>query len=144
MKIFLGTLLFLGVTVLFCSQAESGEWVNLIADDTHQYAYEKDSMEKSGKDLVKVWVRWQPKDEETRQKIVDQRDTKKELYQDYQGSKQLIEINCSKLSMDVLTSTDYKKNGDTIWSMTFSSRDPTPIPSDSKIDKLAKIVCKKD
>lgn len=134
----------LGVVVLLCGQAESKEWVNLISDDVYQYSYEKDSMEKSGKDLVKVWVRWESKDEETRQKLVDQRDTKKELYQDYQGSKQLIEINCSKLSMDVLTSTDYKKNGDTIWSMTFSTRDPTPIPSDSKIDKLAKIVCKKN
>jgi hypothetical protein len=101
-------------------------------------------MEKSGKDVVKVWVRWEAKDEETRQKIVDQRDTKKELYQDYQGSKQLMEINCSKWSMDVLTSTDYKKNGDTIWSMTFSSRHPDAIPTDSMIDRVAKIVCKKD
>jgi hypothetical protein len=62
---------------------------------------------------------------------------------EYQGSKQLLEINCSKGTMDVFTSTDYKTNGDTIWSMTFSSRDPQSIPPESRIDKLAKIVCKK-
>jgi hypothetical protein len=62
---------------------------------------------------------------------------------EYKGSKQLLEINCSKGAMDVLTSTDYKTNGDAIWSMTFSSRDLQPIPPESRIDKLAKIVCKK-
>jgi hypothetical protein len=62
---------------------------------------------------------------------------------EYKGSKQLLEINCSKGTMDVLTSTDYKTNGDTIWTMTFSSRDPQSIPAESRIDKLAKIVCKK-
>jgi hypothetical protein len=62
---------------------------------------------------------------------------------DYKSSKQLLEINYSKWTMDVLTSTDYKTNGDTIWSMTFSSRDPQSMPPESRIGKLAKIVCKK-
>jgi hypothetical protein len=62
---------------------------------------------------------------------------------EYKGSKQLLEINCSKGAMNVLTLTDYKTNGDDIWSMTFSSHDLQPIPPESRIDKLAKIVCKK-
>lgn len=62
---------------------------------------------------------------------------------EYKSLKQLLEINCSKGAMDILNSTDYKTNGDTIWSMTFSSRDPQPISPESRIDKFAKIVCKK-
>ena len=62
---------------------------------------------------------------------------------EYKGLKQLLGINCSKGAIDFLTSTDYKTNGDAIWSVTFSSRDLQPIPPESRIGKLAKIVCKK-
>jgi hypothetical protein len=136
-------LLLVMVAIFYCGESEGREWVNFESDDVYQYAYNEDSIAQSGKDTIKVWVRWEGKDAETRQKIIAQRDIKKELYQDYQGSKQLLEINCSKGTMDVLTSTDYKTNGDTIWTMTFSSRDPQSIPAESRIDKLAKIVCKK-
>ena len=62
---------------------------------------------------------------------------------EYKGSRRLLEINYSKAAMDVLTSMEYKTNGDAIWSMTFSSRDPQPIPPESRVGNLAKIVCKK-
>ena len=136
-------LLFVMVAIFYCGESEGREWVSFESDDVYQYAYNEDSIALSGKDMVKVWVRWEGKDAETRQKIIDQREAKKELYQEYQGSKQLLEINCSKRVMDVLTSTDYKTNGDTIWSMTFSSRDPQSIPPESRVGNLAKIVCKK-
>jgi hypothetical protein len=136
-------LLFVMAAIFYCGESEGREWVSFESDDVYQYAYNEDSIAQSGKDTVKVWVRWEGKDQETRQKIIAQREAKKELYQEYQGSKQLMEINCSKGTMDVLTSTDYKTNGDTIWSMTFSSRDPQPIPLESRIGRLANIVCKK-
>jgi hypothetical protein len=142
MKNFTPLLIVIAV-FLFCGLADAREWVNFESDDVYQYAYNEDSIASTGKDTIKVWVRWEGKDAETTQKIIDQRDTRKELYKDYQGSKQLLEINCSKGTMDVLTSTDYKTNGDTIWTMTFSSRDPQAIPPESRIGKLAKIVCKK-
>ena len=135
---------FVMVAIFYCGESEGREWVSFESDDVYEYAYNEDSIAQTGKDTdEKCRVRWEGKDQETRQKIIDQREAKKELYQEYQGSKQLLEINCSKRTMDVLTSTDYKTNGDTIWSMTFSSRDPQSIPPESRIDKLAKIVCKK-
>lgn len=123
--------------------ADARDWANIESDDVYQYAYNEDSIAQSGKDTVKVWVRWEGKDNETRKRIIDQRDTRKKLYQEYKGSKQLLEINCGQNTMDVITSTDYKTNGDTIWSMTSTSRYPQAIPPESRIGKLAKIVCKK-
>jgi hypothetical protein len=127
----------------FCGVSGAREWVDFESDNLYKYAYNEGSIEQSAANTVKVWLRVESKDEQTRQRAIAQRDTKKELYKDYQGSKQLMEINCSKRTMDVLTSTDYKTNGETIWSMTFSIRDPEPIPADSRMDKLAQIVCKK-
>ncbi|OPY73886.1 MAG: hypothetical protein A4E63_00898 [Syntrophorhabdus sp. PtaU1.Bin050] len=140
----LSGVIFLVAALFCCGQAESRDWVNLISDNDYQYAYEKDSIVRPSKDIVNVWVRRECKDEAARQRVIVNRKEDAVLYKDYQGSKQLIEINCIKGTMDILSSTDYKINGDTLWSMTFSIRDPDPIPPGSRIDSVAKIVCKKD
>ncbi|OPY81232.1 MAG: hypothetical protein A4E65_01178 [Syntrophorhabdus sp. PtaU1.Bin153] len=130
--------------LLSVGQAESKEWVNLMSDSDYQYAYEKDSIVHPGKDVVNVWVRRECKDEAARQRVVAGRKEDPVLYKDYRGSKQLIEINCVKRTMDVLSSADYKSNGDTLWSMTFSIRNPDQIPPGSRIDNVADIVCGKE
>ncbi|OPX95151.1 MAG: hypothetical protein A4E58_02251 [Syntrophorhabdus sp. PtaB.Bin006] len=140
----LSGVIFLTAALFCCGQAESRDWANLMSDNDYQYAYEKDTIVRPSKDIVNVWVRRECKDEAARQRIIANRKEDAVLYKDYQGSKQLIEINCIKGTMDILSSTDYTINGDTLWSMAYSIRDPDPIPPGSRIDSVAKIVCKKD
>lgn len=142
MKILL-SLVFITVSLLYSVSSQAAGWVNLGADDIYQYAFNEDSIVREGKAKVKVLMRYESKDEATRQRILAQRETKKDLYKDYQGSKQLMEIDCSKWTLDVLSSEDYKNNGETIWSMTFSIRDPDPITEGSRMDSLAQTLCKK-
>ena len=91
--------------------ADTRDRVNFKSDDVYQYSYNEDSIAQSGKNTVKVWVRWEGIDEEMRKRIIDQRDTRKGFYLDCQCSKQLLEINCSKTTMDVVTSTVRKTKG---------------------------------
>jgi len=137
--------LFVAVALVLLPYISSaGEWVPFESDELYQYAYnENEILRSADKDTLRVWVRFEGRSEKIRQRLIARKETRKDLYKDYQGSKQLMEIDCAKRTMDVLSSVDYKVNGEALWSITFSMREAEPIPQGSRIDTLAGIVCKK-
>jgi hypothetical protein len=125
---------------VFCSVcAYAAGWVTFMSDDNSNYAYviEKVSPDST---VIQVWAKAEARDEDARRRLAGSYSA--DRYKDFLGTKNLIEINCKIRTLDILSTVDYRVNGEPLNSVTFESRDAEPIPPGSRIDKLADIVCK--
>jgi len=125
-------------------------WVSIGGSKDMTWYYDAERIKFLPNNIIRVWVKTSPNDEDARLKVLERNEKRarkfgipydEAKYANYAYTTTLYAINCKDNTQDILASSDYNDESETISSVKVVKKDPVYVIPDFIAEFLNKTIC---